>query len=75
MNPKISVGLIAAIATAMSNIVTGLVNGSYKVGFQVSQVETKLESLSQDLKRRDDFLNYRIDTLKSDIDKIKGGKK
>jgi hypothetical protein len=75
MNPKISVGLIAAIATVASNLGTGLVNGSYKIGSQVSQVEAKLENLSQDLKRRDDFLNYRIDILKADIDKIKGGQK
>jgi hypothetical protein len=74
MNSKISVGFIAAIVTVLSNLGTGLVNGSYKVGSQVSQVEAKLENLSQDLKRRDEFLNYRIDVLKSEIDKTEGHK-
>ncbi|PAX58366.1 hypothetical protein [Brunnivagina elsteri] len=74
MNQRISVGAIIATISLLSNLGAGLINGSYKTGTQVAKIENKLENLSQDLKRRDEFLNYRIDQLKAEIDK-KGGRK
>jgi hypothetical protein len=72
MNQRISVGAIVAVISLLSNLGAGLINGSYKTGTQVAKIESKLEYLSLELKRRDDFLNYRIDQLKVENNK-KGG--